>query len=86
MDPIALGLLGLPCAYLANEQILDPIAPGLLGLPEAYLANEQILGSHGSGPPGPTLGLPCHRASPGIPFIWAYWAYLGAVFANQLIL
>ena len=52
-----------------------------IGFTRAYLgptfANEQILAFHCFGPTGPTLGLPCQRAHPWIPLLWAYWAYLG---------
>ena len=54
-----------------------------IGFTRAYLgptfANEQILAFHCFGPTGPTLGLPCQRAHPWIPLLWAYWAYLGPI-------
>ena len=62
---------------LPTSKSLDIIALGILGLPWAYLANEQILGYPGSGPIGPTLGLPCQRANPRKSSLWAYCAYLG---------
>ena len=77
LDAIALGLLGLPWAYLAKEQILGFHWFGPTGPTLAHLANKQMIGFHCAGPTEPTLGLPCQPTNPWITLFLTYWADLG---------
>ena len=83
LDSCALGLLGLPQAYLANQRIMGLLCSGpkglISGLP-CQIANHLIpLLWACWADLGPTLPTSNHW----FPSLWAYWAYLGPTFPTS---